>query len=447
MTLADDIEAGAGQVLEIARRALANCRPVADYAQVFAEFSLQARWECRDGEAIATGLEPLAGLGCLIREAGGRWRRRAFSSREVPALSQWCGAPDDRPSLEWTEMPTTIGFLPLAPEDWLPIATDRACSVRSVEDFVLRTAAVVDTDGAHSSQTTRTLRHRVETTMTVGGRGYRGLSRRFRREQVDVSLAESRELVRVAQARAHATASAAVRGRRRTPVVFGPSAGAGFLHELIGHALEGDNFSLGSTYLANLCRPNAVPALLTMRDDPTVPHGFGSFDFDDEGMVARATTLVENGEIGTPLTSFRVARRNGYTRTPNGRRQDFRELAIPRASNTVVLPGPEDPARLLEDSTEGVLHVGSLGAGMINLVTGVFTFAAIDCTFIGPDGSRSPVRDVSLTGDAVRILGRIEGIGTDFGGDNITCGKQGQLVGIGIYSPSIRFAALDWLSA
>jgi predicted Zn-dependent protease len=84
---------------------------------------------------------------------------------------------------------------------------------------------------------------------------------------------------------------------------------------------------------------------------------------------------------------------------------------------------------------------------MINLVTGEFSFAALNCAYITPGGERVPVRDVSLVGDALRTLARLEGVGSDFAGDNITCGKQGQLVGIGVYSPSMRYAALDWSAA
>jgi hypothetical protein len=39
---------------------------------------------------------------------------------------------------------------------------------------------------------------------------------------------------------------------------------------------------------------------------------------------------------------------------------------------------------------------------------------------------------------------RLEAVGNDLGGDNVTCGKQGQSVGIGLFSPTMRFADLTW---
>ncbi|WP_050779524.1 TldD/PmbA family protein [Streptomyces sp. C] len=242
-------------------------------------------------------------------------------------------------------------------------------------------------------------------------------------------------------------ARAALRGRHRTPVVFGPTAAVGFLHELVGHALEGDNFAMTSDYVTALRKPGAVPELLTLHDDATLADGYGSYAIDDEGVEGRTTVLVANGEIGSPLTSVRAAQRHGYTPTGNGRRRDYRELPLPRASNTVVPPGTEDPAALAEASREGLLHVGCLGAGMINLATGEFSFAALNCTYLTPDGHRVPVRDVSLFGDALDTLRRAEAVGSDFGGDSITCGKQGQMIGIGLFSPSMRYSALDWSAA
>lgn len=436
----------AAPVLELAQWAVARLRGSADYVQAFAEHTLAIRVECFDGEVLAACVEPRDGLSCLVRQ-GDRWRHRHVPVSAAQDIPRWLTGCDDGthspPYPEWSGYPD---FVPRAPTEWLIEGAGNAHSIRTIEDFTRRSFAVADTEGIGVGTTTSTVRQRVEVSVMMNGGRYRGLSRWLTRSQHGYSHPGARALAKVALGHALDAAQAAPVGRHRTPVVFGPSAAAGFLHELVGHALEGDNFAMGSPYIVALRQGEGLPTRLTLCDNPAIVDGYGSYDIDDEGATAQATTLLANGAIGAPLTSVRVAHRNAFALTGNGRRGGYRNLTIPRASNTVVLPGIEDPALML-DSPVGSLHIGCLGAGMINLVTGEFSFAALNCSYLTPDGYRVPVRDVSLFGDALQTLRCLEAVGTDFGGDNVTCGKQGQMIGIGIFSPSMRYSALDWTAA
>ncbi|MDX3075931.1 TldD/PmbA family protein [Streptomyces sp. MI02-7b] len=455
-------------LIDVAEWAVTELRRSADYVQVYVSRTLEIKVECVDGKVLATCVEPHEGLGCLIRQ-GTRWRYRHVSPSAIGELLSWPAAagsgtkPDDDRAGGGMSGPVSLSgwlpawqgaahppaFTPTPAEEWLVRDTGNVHSLRTLEDFTSRAFAVVDTEGIRAASASRTVRQRVEATVTVNGHHYRGLSRRLVRgaDTEGKYLPGADGISRIALGHALDSAAAEVRGKHRTPVVFGPAAAAGFLHELVGHALEGDNFALHSDYLTRLRRRGAVPEPLTLQDDPTRADGYGSYDIDDEGVAAQVTTLLANGEIGPPLSSVRTVHRDGYIPTGNGRRKHYRDVAIPRASNTVALPGKEDPEALLHDGSGGVLYVGGLGAGMINLVTGEYSFAALNCFFITPGGHRVPARDVSLYGDALDTLGRIEGIGRDFGGDNISCGKQGQMIGIGIHSPSMRYAELDWSAA
>lgn len=438
-------------LLEAAQWAVEQLGRTAQYVQAYAERTVEVRVECLDGEVLATCVEPREGLACVVQHDG-RWRHRAFSVDELPLLEQWL--PTDRATAaegapSWRDAPD-VDFASVAARDWLVQGAAPAHSLRTMEDFTTRSIAVVDTDGVSSATTSRFVRRRVEATVAHDGNRYRGLSRwleRGPRAGTAERDALPQDVARIAVAHAHDSARAALGGRHRTPVVFAPSAAVGLLHELIGHALEGDNFAMRSDYVANLRKPGAVPESVTLYDDATLADGYGSYDVDDEGIAGGVTTLVSEGELGTPLSSVRAARRHGYRPTGNGRRRDYRALPLPRASNTVVPRGHDDPEALLTPSAEGLLHVGCLGAGMIDLRTGEFSFAALNCAYVTPDGHRVPVRDVSLVGDALETLARVEGIGSDFGGDSVTCGKQGQMLGIGLFSPSMRFSALDWSAA
>ena len=431
---------------ELAARVVRGLADAADYVQVFAESTLAVSVECRSGEASATFADLREGLGCLALKDG-RWRYLAVPPTQAGRLADWLEAPRSADEPGWIALPGAAGFTPLDPAAW-QVDGGSSYSIHSTEDFTHRRYAVVDTAGDAYAGTTQSLRRRVEAGIDVSGRQYRGRSRWLRQGSAATAAAGSaHELVYEALDRARDSAVAAVHGKHHTPVVFGPSAAAGFLHELVGHALEADNFQLDSGYIKGLARPGALPTSLVIQDDPTVEHGYGSYPADDEGRASGAVTLLADGEIGAPLSSVRTSQRGGLRRTANARRRDFRNPAIPRASNTVVLPGTEDRKLLLDGRGSGLLQVGCLGAGMIYLSTGEFSFAALDCHYLTPDGDRVPAMDVSLVGNALDTLSRLEAIGSDFGGDNVTCGKQGQMIGIGLYSPSIRFSTLDWSAA
>ncbi|WP_151770043.1 TldD/PmbA family protein [Streptomyces abyssomicinicus] len=442
---------GTEELLEVARWAVEQLGRSAQYAQAYAERTVEVRVECLDGEALATCVEPREGLACMVRQDG-RWRHRTFSVVELPSLPRWLGS-GEVPGAEgpppWPD-PQEVEFTAVAARDWLIQDAPAAHSLRTMEDFTARGIAVVDTDGVRSAATSRLVRRRVEATVEHDGNRFRGLNRWLERGPRAGGADRDgvpQDVARTALEHARNSARADLGGRHRTPVVFGPSAAVGLLHELVGHALEGDNFAMQSDYIAKLRKPGAVPASVTMYDDATLADGYGSYDIDDEGFAGGTTVLVSQGELGSPLSSVRTAQRHGYRPTGNGRRRDYRALPLPRASNTVVPRGTEDPRALLAPSADGLLQVGCLGAGMIDLRSGEFHFAALNCTYITPEGHRVPVRDVSLFGDALETLARLEGTGSDFGGDSVTCGKQGQMLGIGLFSPSMRFSALDWSAA
>ncbi|WP_194892144.1 TldD/PmbA family protein [Catenulispora pinisilvae] len=434
------------QLGEVAAWVVREMSGAADYLQIFAESTLAVSVESMAGAATATFADLREGLGCLALRDG-RWRYLAVPPGQADRLADWAGTRPTNIGPTWSSCPDTAAFKPSDPATW-QAEENGSDPIRALEIFTHRRYAVADTDGNAYAGATQTLRRCVEADVEVSGRRYSGRSRWLRQGPTATGAQWSaQELVQTALRHALDSCAAAVHGKHRTPVVFGPSAAAGFLHELLGHALEADNFQLDSPYIRALRQSRALPTALVIRDDPAVENGYGSYPADDEGHAAAAATLMADGEIGSPLTSMRTAQRGGHRRTANARRTDFRSPAIPRASNTVVLPGTEDPKLLLEDQDSGVLHVGCLGAGMIYLGTGEFSFAALDCHYVTPDGHRIPARDVSLVGNALEALTRLEGIGSDFGGDNVTCGKQGQLIGIGLYSPSIRYAALDWSAA
>lgn len=228
-----------------------------------------------------------------------------------------------------------------------------------------------------------------------------------------------------------------------TPVVFGPGAGGAFIHELVGHALEADNYLRSGSYLSNSLGRRMMDYPLTVVDDPQVAGGWGSCEIDDEGNRSTPVVLVDNGVVAGLLTSTATTSATRQA-TGHGRRERYSSPALPRATNTVVRQGPQTLAAVEEPSKHGILRVLDLGSGEINPSTGVYAFSAREAEYRTPDGHVIPLRDVLLTGDALDTLQTISAVASDSALDNVTCGKADQYVGIGLASPSIRFDRINW---
>ena len=94
------------------------------------------------------------------------------------------------------------------------------------------------------------------------------------------------------------------------PVVIGNGWGGVLFHEACGHCLEADFVMSGASPYANLIGERVGPEFLTAIDDGTVPNGWGSLSFDDEGTPAARNVLIEDGILKSYMWDMREARRH-----------------------------------------------------------------------------------------------------------------------------------------
>ncbi|MEH0974709.1 metallopeptidase TldD-related protein [Micromonospora sp. CPCC 205546] len=311
--------------------------------------------------------------------------------------------------------------------------------VHVVVDVYSTLHVVADTEGRCDASE----RVRCRTTVTAHAADLaRQVSSRFVRSTTpteDDLTSFARDTVRMLS---RAPAASGEPGSRRTAMVLRPTAGAALLHELVGHACEHDNAYNGSPYARALRDAALSTPSLTIRDDPGAAHGYGSMTADDDGVPCGGRSMVEAGQFVGTLASVRCGASGG-----NGRRANYRFPTQPRATNTVVSSGG-DPAESLYSTDSGdLLVVRSFSSGQVNPYTGHFDFTASGCELWSADGDRTYLGDVRLDGDALEVLRRLEAIGDDPAYESISCGKQGQWVGVGISSPSMRFVDISWTSA
>jgi TldD protein len=136
------------------------------------------------------------------------------------------------------------------------------------------------------------------------------------------------------------------------------------IHESIGHALELDRMLLGEAAYAGTSWVSAADLgalrygseLLYITADATLPGGLGSFGWDDEGVAAARTPLIEAGVLRAALSDRQSAAEIGLERSGGCARADgFSRQPIVRMTNVSIEPGAAGTLDdLIADTGEGL---------------------------------------------------------------------------------------------
>lgn len=223
----------------------------------------------------------------------------------------------------------------------------------------------------------------------------------------------------------------------RMPVVISAEAGGTMIHEAIGHGLEADLVYQGLSVYAGKKGQRIASPLVTIIDDATLPNKRGSFRFDDEGIAAQRTVLVEKGILKGYMYDRLTAMKEGVSSTGNGRRQSYKDRPIPRMSNTFIDSGDNDPEGIIRSVDKG-FFVNKMGGGQVNTVTGEFVFEVSEGYLIEKGHIGEPVRGATLIGNGPEVLKSMDMIGNDIGFAIGTCGKDAQGVPVSDAMPTVR---------
>jgi TldD protein len=225
------------------------------------------------------------------------------------------------------------------------------------------------------------------------------------------------------------------------PVVVGGGFGGVLFHEMTGHGLEADHIQKGaSVYVGKLGERVAEP-LLNAYDDGRLPGEWGSDAIDDEGQATQKTQVIEGGKLTSYLYDRLTAERDGVASTGNGRRESFRELPIPRMTNTYIAPGDATPEAIIAEVEKGFYAV-SFGGGQVDPATGDFVFGVSEGYLIENGEVTSPCRGATLIGNCLDALAAIDAVGDDFFMKTGICGKGGQKVPVGTGQGHVRVRAM-----
>jgi len=206
-------------------------------------------------------------------------------------------------------------------------------------------------------------------------------------------------------------------------VITGPGVTGTLCHESFGHGVETDMFVKERARAARFINQRVGSDLVNIWEDPSLPGSFGSYYFDDEGVLASPTQIVENGIFRGGITDMYSASRLGIPRSANGRRQDYTRKAYARMSTTYFGKGTSSVEDLFAQVENGI-YLEKWSSGMEDpkgwgiQVTCLYGEEIKNGKLTGR--LYSPV---GISGYVPDVLASVSGVANDFDVDPGTCGK------------------------
>ncbi len=220
------------------------------------------------------------------------------------------------------------------------------------------------------------------------------------------------------------------------PVIADPELTGVLVHEALGHAVEGDLILQNDSILKDKVGEMIASDIVNIFDDASLKEGFGFYPYDVEGVKTKPNQLVKDGKLISLLNSRETASQLNMQSSGNAR-SIISEKPIVRMSNTYLQPGDNTFEELIEDIPDGIYLKGSRG-GQVDTGKGIFQFNAAEGYLIENGEIKTPLRDVSLSGNILETLKNIDAVGNDFKLSVGFCGKDGQTAPVGDGGPHTR---------
>ncbi|NHJ85880.1 MAG: TldD/PmbA family protein [Asgard group archaeon] len=221
---------------------------------------------------------------------------------------------------------------------------------------------------------------------------------------------------------------------KEQPIILNEEMGWNLCHEFC-HAVESDLILKNLSPLGDKIGTKLGSEKVTIIDDASF-NGYGEYYFDDEGVKASGTLIIEDGILFDVLQNRETAGEMEAVPTSNGRAESCLYSPQVRQSNTFFEPGNSSFEELLEITKNGLFICDSFG-GNADTVHGNFQLDAQYGRKIEKGELTDFVTGFSIIGNLYTILGDVIGLTKDFMSFPAYCGKNGQRVSVGAISPKV----------
>lgn len=146
-------------------------------------------------------------------------------------------------------------------------------------------------------------------------------------------------------------------------VVTDPSITGLIAHEAFGHGVEMDQFVKDRAIAQEYIDKPVASNLVNMHDGAASCNNVASYFFDDDGVLAQDTLIIEKGILRRGISDATSALQLGTKPTGNGRRQAFNHKSYARMTNTFFEAGEATLKELIKSVDYGY-YICSTNNGM-----------------------------------------------------------------------------------
>jgi PmbA protein len=196
---------------------------------------------------------------------------------------------------------------------------------------------------------------------------------------------------------------------QKVPVIFEPRTARSLLGDMF-EAVNGSAIYRHASFLVGKLGEKIAAEGLTVIDDATIPGLFGSSPFDDEGVLARRTVVIDRGVLRSYLLNSYSARKLGLKTTGNASRGITGNAGV-GPGNFYIEAGAVAPEKILGGVRNG-LYVTELIGTSASAVTGDYSSGAAGL-WIENGELAYPVSEITIAGNMQQMLMDLEQIGSD----------------------------------
>lgn len=190
-------------------------------------------------------------------------------------------------------------------------------------------------------------------------------------------------------------------------VIFAPLPFANVL-ESIGKAASVFNVESKLSCLSGKLGKKIGSDSVTLVDDGTLPNGFDSVKFDEEGAPTQKNTIIDKGVLKTYLHNTSTAKRHKTKTTANA------GLVTPNPFNLILQKGNLNKEELIEQVTRGLIVTNVWYTRFQNYETGDFSTIPRDGIFLVENGKVTrPVKELRVSDNLIRMLKNVAAIGSE----------------------------------
>ncbi|BDB03818.1 metallopeptidase TldD-related protein [Clostridium botulinum] len=223
-----------------------------------------------------------------------------------------------------------------------------------------------------------------------------------------------------------------------TPHILSPKATAYFIHEIVGHTLEGDSYRYYKNKYENMKISKKLTVIDSINDCDKL---IGLQNYDDVGTKIEPLTLIKKGKIKNILAT-EIEDSFDHNLYGVARRESYKFDIFPRMRGTYILPFDDMEQQDILDKYENAIFVNEIFSGAVSQQTGNYSLKGNG--FIVKNGElQNFIGDLKIDGNILKDLPLIDYIGKDFDMFGNYCTKFGQTVRVGSGGPTISIASLN----